>query len=96
MNTTSNNSNIESKKATRRAASKNTSKALCDELCTLLGYNTWEIKKDACTGKFAGSYDYSLKFEDGKELYICTRKDLFEINVTELIDGFISSVSPTK
>ena len=88
MKTTVNNNNIESKKATREAASKNNRKALCDELCTLLGYKAWEIKKDACTGKFAGSYDYSMKFEDGKELYICTRKDLFETNVSELIDGF--------
>lgn len=88
MKTSVNNNNIENKKATRKAASKNTRKALCDELCALLGYKAWEIKKDACTGKFAGSYDYSLKFEDGKELYICTRKDLFETNVTELIDGF--------
>ena len=63
-------------------------KALCDEICTLLGYKTWEIKKVACTGDWAGCYDYSLKFDDGKELYICTSIDTFEINISEMIAGF--------
>ena len=90
MATTVNNNNIESKNATRKAASKNTRKALCDELCTLLGYQTWEIKTQAGSRDWAGIYDYSLVFDDGKELFISTssRKDLFDIQVRELIDGF--------
>lgn len=90
MKTSVNNNNIESKNATRKAASKNTRKALCDELCALLGYKTWKIKTQAGSRDWAGIYDYSLVFDDGKELFISTssRKDLFDIQVRELIDGF--------
>ena len=90
MKTSVNTNNIESKNATRKAASKNTRKALCDELCALLGYKTWKIKTQAGSRDWAGIYDYSLVFDDGKELFISTssRKDLFDIQVRELIDGF--------
>ena len=90
MKTSVNTNNIENKNVTRKAASKNTRKALCDELCALLGYQTWKIKTQAGSRDWAGIYDYSLVFDDGKELFISTssRKDLFDIQVRELIDGF--------
>ena len=66
----------------------NSRKELCDELCRLLGYKTWEIEKCAYKGRARGPYEYSLKFEDGKTLFICAHKELFDPFVSELIDSF--------
>lgn len=82
--------NIESKNAGRKAASMNKRTELCNELCRLLGYQTWEIVKRPCTGDWAGYMDYSLKFEDGKELYISTGTGVksFDNGVSEEIEGY--------
>ena len=59
---------------------------LCDELCKLLGHKTWTKTKSACTGKWAGTWDYFLRWEDGTEMFVSNGMCGFEKTVEETID----------
>lgn len=59
---------------------------LCDELCKLLGHKTWTKTKSACTGKWAGTWDYFLRWEDGTEMFVSNGMYGFEKTVEETID----------
>lgn len=52
--------------------------ALCDELCRLLGHTSWTKVGVRCTGKWAGTTDYSLKWEDGTRMFITNGMTYFE------------------
>jgi hypothetical protein len=59
---------------------------LCDELCTLLGHKAWTKTKRSCTGKWAGTWDYFLKWEDGAEMFVTNGMYRFEETVKDTID----------
>lgn len=64
----------------------NKQKALCDELCALLGHKSWTKTGSRCTGKWAGTTDYSLLWEDGTGMFISNGMTYFEKVVSETID----------
>lgn len=61
-------------------------KALCDELCALLGHKSWTKTGSRCTGKWAGTTDYSLTWEDGTRMFVSNGMTYFEKEVSETID----------
>lgn len=54
-------------------------------LTKLLGKSSFTQTKKACTGKYRGSYDYSLTFEDGSRFYISTGKTLYLSRLEEAV-----------
>lgn len=60
--------------------------ALCDELCSLLGHKSWTKVGQRCTGKWAGTTDYSLRWEDGTRMFISNGMSYFEEVVRETVE----------
>ena len=73
------------------------SKALkekADTLARLFGANSGIITKSACRGKYAGTYDYSVAFDNGVEYFVTNGFKYFE----EVLDNMIKlySAFPNK
>ena len=60
--------------------------ALCDELCALLGHKSWIKVGRRCTGKWSGTTDYSLIWEDGTGMFISNGMSYFDKGVSDTID----------
>lgn len=60
-------------------------KALCDELCALMGHKSWTKVGRRCTGKWAGTTDYSLQWEDGREMFVTNGMYGFKTRVAETV-----------
>lgn len=60
--------------------------ALCDELCALLGHKSWTMTGRRCTGKWSGTTDYSLTWEDGTGMFISNGMSYFDKGVSDTID----------
>ncbi|MBO4499150.1 MAG: hypothetical protein J5732_02725 [Bacteroidaceae bacterium] len=60
--------------------------ALCNELCALLGHKSWTKAGRRCTGKWSGTTDYSLIWEDGTGMFISNGMSYFDTGVSETID----------
>lgn len=59
---------------------------LCNELCALLGHKSWTKVGRRCTGKWAGTTDYSLQWEDGTTFFVTNGMTYFEKTVKETVD----------
>lgn len=59
---------------------------MCDELCTLLGHKSWTKTGERCTGKWAGTTDYSLRWEDGTRMFISNGMSYFEKVVRDNVE----------
>jgi len=62
-------------------------KALCDEMCALMGHKSWTKVGSPCTGKWAGTTDYSLRWEDGQEMFVNNGMYGFKSRLTEAVEG---------
>ena len=60
--------------------------ALCDELCALMGHKSWTKTGSRCTGKWAGTTDYSLTWDNGERMFISNGMTYFEKNVRETVE----------
>ena len=60
----------------------------CEKLANLFDSEFLEVTKEACRGKYAGSYDYSIKFKNGVELFICNGFKYFESHIDDKIRIF--------
>lgn len=60
--------------------------ALCNELCALLGHRSWMKEGSRCTGKWAGTTDYSLRWDDGTRMYISNGMSYFEEKVKNTVE----------
>ena len=59
---------------------------LCNELCALLGHRSWTKEGSRCTGKWAGTTDYSLRWDDGTSMFISNGMTYFEERVKETVE----------
>lgn len=57
-------------------------------LTKLLGKKSYEYSKRHCTGKWRGTIDYSLQFEDGTSIFISNGKKYYQRNLLEYITHF--------
>ena len=60
--------------------------ALCDELCALMGHKSWTKTGTRCTGKWAGTTDYWLTWENGERMFITNGMTYFEEKVRETVE----------
>ena len=63
-----------------------TTTALCNELCALLGHKSWTKEGSRCTGKWAGTTDYSLRWDNGERMFISNGMTNFEEQVREEVE----------
>jgi len=59
--------------------------ALCDELCALLGHKSWIKTGRRCTGDWTSTTDYSLQWEDGKQVFVTNGMRYFKERVAETV-----------
>lgn len=64
------------------------SKELEARLTELLGKKSYVNRKSHCTGKWRGTIDYRLQFEDGTYVFISNGKKYYERNLFEYIAHF--------
>lgn len=62
-------------------------KELCDELCALTKHKTWRKDAFRCTGKWSGTIDYYLVFEDGSRIFISNGMTYFAQSLREKIES---------
>lgn len=55
-------------------------------LAELLGHTSCTRTTEACSGKWAGTYDHSLVFEDGTSLFICNGSENFNKTIEYYIE----------
>ena len=55
-----------------------------NKLAALLGYNSGKHTVSACTGKWAGTMDHYVEFDNGKKLFICNGAEHFDKSLTEI------------
>ena len=60
--------------------------ALCDELCALMGHKSWTKEGSRCTGKWAGTIDYSLRWDNGERMFISNGMSGFEETVEKTVE----------
>ena len=60
--------------------------ALCNELCALLGHSSWTKEGSRCTGKWAGTTDYYLRWDDGTRMFITNGMACFEEHVRKTVE----------
>ena len=74
-------------------------KQLCNKLTQLLGHKSWKKIGHPCTGKWRGTTDYSLLFEDGSGVFISNGMKYFDdrlVEITATLERFISPAFQTK
>jgi len=59
---------------------------LCNELCALMGHKSWTKEGSRCTGKWAGTTDYSLRWDNGERMFISNGMYYFEERVRETVE----------
>lgn len=59
-----------------------------NKLAQLFGANSGSIKKSACGGDWAGTYDYYVVFDNGVSKFICNGFKRFEENIDDLINTY--------
>ena len=57
-----------------------------NQLATLLGYASGRHTVSACTGKWAGTLDHYVEFDNGKKLFICNGALYFNEKIQDFID----------
>lgn len=60
-------------------------KLICQELTILMGYQNFKKERSACTGKWRGTYDYSLVFDNRTRLFISNGMKYFHETVQNYI-----------
>ena len=70
-------------------------KQLCDKLTLLLGHKSWRKIGQPCTGKWRGTTDYSLLFEDESSVFISNGMKYFDENLAEMAAALERFISPT-
>lgn len=69
-------------------------KELCDKFTQLLGHKTWKKVGEPCTGKWRGTTDYFLVFEDNTRVFISNGMTFFDENLQREISNFERFTSP--
>lgn len=57
----------------------------CEKMAMLFDTEFLEVTKEACRGKYAGTYDYSIRFKNGVVMSICNGFRYFESSINEKI-----------
>ena len=69
-------------------------KQMCDKMAKLLGHKSWKKIGHPCTGKWRGTTDYSLVFEDESEVFISNGMKYFDENLTDMVATLERFISP--
>lgn len=69
-------------------------KQLCNKLTQLLGHKSWQKIGHRCTGKWRGTTDYSLLFEDGTRIFISNGMQYFDEGLMTEITNLERFISP--
>lgn len=70
-------------------------KQLCNKLTKLLGHKSWQKIGHPCTGKWRGTTDYSLLFEDETHVFISNGMKYFDECLAEMVDTLERFISPS-
>lgn len=65
---------------------KKSTVALLNELTSLVGKKSWQRVSQACTGKWRGTTDYGVLFDDGLDYWISNGMTFFEDKIKDTIN----------